>query len=46
MAFNVVNINLILERLKIIGLPNDTLEVITIWLRNRLFYVDINGETT
>ena len=45
-AFDVVNINLLIKRLKLLGLPNDLIELITIWLRNRLFYVDINGETS
>ena len=45
-AFDVVNIDLLLKRLKILGLPNDLIELITIWLKNRLFYVDINGETS
>ena len=45
-AFDVVNIGLLLKRLKILGLPNDVIELIKIWLSNRLFYVDINGETS
>ena len=36
-AFDLVNINLLLKRLKIIGLPNDLIELISVWLRNRLF---------
>ena len=43
-AFDVVNINLLLKRLKIIGLPNDIIELIRIWLSNRMFYVDLNGK--
>ena len=42
-AFDVVNINLLIKRLKIIGIPTDVIELIEIWLKNRLFYVDIDG---
>ena len=43
-AFDVVNIKLLIKRLKIIGLPNNIINLISIWLSNRLFYVDINGD--
>ena len=42
-AFDVVNIELLLKRLKIIGLPADLCKLIRIWLENRLFYVTIDG---
>ena len=42
-AFDVVNVKLLLKRLKIIGLPNDIIDLIEIWLSNRLFYVDLDG---
>ena len=41
-AFDVVNLKLLLKRLKIIGLPNDVIVLIKVWLTNRLFYVDLN----
>ena len=43
-AFDVVNIKLLLKRLKIIGLPGDLIDLIAVWLSNRLFYVDIDGD--
>ena len=43
-AFDVVNVKLLLKRLQIIGLPSDVIGLIKVWLSNRLFYVDINGE--
>ena len=43
-AFDVVNVDLLMKRLKIIGLPADVLSLIDIWLRNRLFYVEIDGQ--
>lgn len=43
-AFDVVNIELLIKRLKLIGIPKDVVELIKIWLKNRLFYVDIDGE--
>ena len=33
-AFNVVNIPLLLKRLKILGLPDDIITLIRIWLNN------------
>ena len=36
-AFDVVNIPLLIKRLKIIGLPDDIVNLISIWLKNRLF---------
>ena len=42
-AFDVVNVKLLLKRLQIIGLPNDIIKLIEIWLKNRMFYVDIDG---
>ena len=40
----VVNIRLLIKRLKIIGIPKDVIELIEIWLNKRLFFVDIDGE--
>ena len=45
-AFDVVNIDLLMKRLVILGLPNDVLSLIEIWLRNRLFYVEIDGQVS
>ena len=42
-AFDVVNVKLLVKRLRIVGLPSDVIELIKIWLSNRMFYVDING---
>ena len=42
-AFDVVNINLLIDRLRIIGLPGDIVDLIKIWLENRSFYVEVNG---
>ena len=45
-AFDVVNIDLLLERLRIIGLPPDVVELIDIWLVGRYFYVSIDGNNS
>ena len=37
-AFDLVNIDLLIKRLEIVGLPQDIIELITVWLRNRSFY--------
>ena len=41
-AFDVVNIELLLTRLRILGLPADVVALIEIWLKNRLFYVQVS----
>ena len=45
-AFDVVNIELLLKRLKIIGLPPDIRKLIRIWLEKRMFYVTIDGNNS
>ena len=40
-AFDVVNIDLLLKRLRLIGLPDDVVGLIEIWLKNRYFYVQV-----
>jgi hypothetical protein len=40
----VVNINLLLKRLKIICLQDDTIQLICAWLRNRSFDLSIDGD--
>ena len=41
-AFDLVNIDLLMKRLSIIGLPRDVLSLIKLWLMKRLFYVSID----
>ena len=38
-----VNIELLIKRLKIIGLPSDLIKLIRTWLSHRKFYVNIEG---
>ena len=40
-AFDVVNVRLLLKRLKIIGLPSDVITLVRIWLEQRMFYVEV-----
>jgi hypothetical protein len=42
-TFDFVNIELLIKRLKLIGIPRDLVNRIRIWLRSRKFYADING---
>ena len=42
-AFDIVNINLLLKRLKIVGLPTDVINLIRIWLTDRTYYVTTKG---
>ena len=45
-AFDVVNIDLLMTRLRIIGLPPDVIDLIEIWLRDRYFYVEVAGHNS
>ena len=45
-AFDLVDVKLLLKRLVIIGLPEDLIGLIKVWLKNRTFYVSINGENS
>ena len=40
-AFEVVNIDLLLVRLRLIGLPVDLVGLIEVWLRDQYFYVNV-----
>jgi hypothetical protein len=40
-AFDVVNVDLLLVRLKKIGLPTDVINLLESWLRDRQCYVDL-----
>ena len=42
-AFDIVNVELLVKRLRVIGLPNDIVSLVRIWLKERLFYVSVNG---
>ena len=45
-AFDVVDIDLLLKRLRVIGLPSDMVALIGTWLRKGKFYVEANGQTS
>ena len=45
-AFDMVNVDLLLKRMSIIGLPRDLIDLVSIWLKERSFYVTINGENS
>jgi hypothetical protein len=45
-AFDVVNVKLLLKRLRVIGLPGDLIELISKWLESRYFYVTIDGKNS
>ena len=45
-AFDLVNVNLLIKRLIRIGLPSDVVNLISAWLRDRSFYVSIDGENS
>jgi hypothetical protein len=45
-AFDLVDVGLLIVRLKLIGLPNDLVKLIKIWLTERHFYVDIDGQSS
>ena len=45
-AFDVVNVELLLKRLKIIGLPDDLIILVRNWLSIRYFYVTVDGNNS
>ena len=45
-AFDLVNVGLLTKRLRIIGLPMDLVNLIEIWLTDRKFYVELNGQVS
>ena len=42
-AFDVVDVELLIKRLTLLGLPKDVIKLIKIWLTERFFYVSVNG---
>ena len=45
-AFDTVNIDLLMKRIKILGLPMDVVNLIKLWLEDRSFYVAIDGNNS
>ena len=45
-AFDVVNVELLLKRLKIIGIPGDIVSLISVWLENRYFFVTVGDNSS
>ena len=44
--FDVVNVDLLLKRLKIIGIPGDIVSLISVWLENRYFFVTVGDDSS
>ncbi len=42
-AFDIINMDLLLKRLKIMGIPNDNIQLIMAWLNNRVAYVEVGS---
>jgi hypothetical protein len=45
-AFDVVDIKLLIKRLYIFGLPANVIELIEVWLKDRLYYVSLDGHNS
>jgi hypothetical protein len=45
-AFDLVNLDLLIKRLIIMGIPDDVIQLLEIWLRQRSFYVKANGKNS
>jgi len=45
-AFDMVNHNLLIERMSIAGIPDDVIMLIKNWLTNRTAYIEIGGESS
>ena len=46
MAFDMVNIELLVKRLRIMGMPNDLIKLIREWLVGRSFYVQVGDDVS
>jgi hypothetical protein len=42
-AFDVVDIDLLIKRMKLVRLPNYIFDLIKVWLKDRIFYLSIDG---
>ena len=42
-AFDLVNLDLLLRRMRRMGIPEDVVKLLEVWLRDRFFYVEANG---
>ena len=40
-AYDMVNVELLIWRLKIVGLPEDVFSLVEIWLKGRSYYVNV-----
>ena len=45
-AFDVVNVELLIKRLRIVGIPDDIISLVSEWLTTRYFYVSLDGENS
>jgi hypothetical protein len=45
-AFDLVNLDLLLKRLKIMAIPRDLVKLLEIWLKDRFFDREANGENS
>ena len=45
-AFDLVDLDLLMKRMKILGIPDDILELLDTWLRGRHIYVEANGHNS
>jgi hypothetical protein len=45
-AFDMVNVDLLIKRLRILGIPSDLIDLVRVWLSDRSFYVSINGDNS
>ena len=45
-VFDVINIELLIKRLRVLGLPEDVISLIEVWLKNRYLYVELNDLTS
>ena len=43
-AFDVVNVELLIARLRWLGLPDDVITIVGNWLSLKYFYVGVNGQ--
>ena len=42
-AFDIVNTKLLIKRLRIVGLPEDVISLVELWLSDHSYYVTVNS---
>jgi hypothetical protein len=45
-GFDIMNVNLLLKRMRIVGLPKDVIGLVAVWLKGRMYNVSVNDKNS